>query len=785
MISLRDKIRNSKCQKCDLYQKAQSVCLIGDGPYPAEIAFIGEAPGFREDNINKPFSGKAGKLVLDVILNKLDISRKEVYITNAVHCRPPENRTPNNDEIRACRDWLMKELSYVRPKKLVVMGGVAAKSITNMYNLSVKSVVGKKRTIEFSWGNTEVQFTYHPAFILRRPYMRKYFEEHIDRFLVDKDRIGTIVKPYSLTSFLSNYNKSLSIDIEDPGGVINSIAITSKKGEGYWVSKDKFSEATGFISRSDVVIGHNLKHDLIGLIRGGYLSSNILYEDKFFDTLIGWNIIDENCFDKSLKYLSYNYTTMEEYYRPEGEEWNNLDIVRPYNCKDADATKRLYNLEYKIFKNNPGLAIPLKIDLRTLNVITMIEYKGIKVDIDELNIVNKALGKKLKRIRNSFTDLGFDVFGPKSISRPKLGKALRKLGCILGKTDKQNFKTDKKTISNLLIGEDDEDKILLLNGVMDYDKYSKLKGTFIEGIKNDLDDEDYFHPVYFIAKREEGGDDAEGGTLTGRLSAKRFQQIPRDRENLEAELNPRRLFTVRDPKNILISADFSQVEMVVSGILYNEPKLVTMYDSGEDIHQQVASEVFEVRNPSKDQRKFAKTVNFGIVYGISEFGLANRLEWSDKKAKKFIDRYYSKFPGLQQGIEKTKIHIKKYGFVENYFYRRRRLPGADTDDFVGRELIRQGINARVQGTAADITKICMWEMFQRLKEIKGLVVGNVHDELIFEVRRKYKEEVIEWIKEVYAMPPFREYGVLDFPVKLRGEIKVGVNWFKAEEKISF
>ncbi len=800
MKPLRSRIGDDDCKRCKLYKNAQSSCLIGEGEYPNDIAIIGESPSFKGDNLSRVFVGKAAKRILIPLLEKLGLDRSEVYLTNALHCFPGKDKKKlDNDEIKACRYWLMKELRYVKPKKIIVMGGVAAKSILNKYNLSIKSIVGKKKVIEMEWGEVEVQFTYHPGFILQKPYMEKYFKEHFERFIADRERTGTVVLPFNFKLFLQDFKDKIIFDVEDPDDEMNSLALTCKKGKGYWLDKSEFILASSILTKSTKIIGHNIKHDMLRMLKDGLLSTDILYEDKIFDTLIGWNIIDENCFDKSLKYLSYNYTDMIAYERPEGDEWHDLNIVRPYNCKDVDATNRLYLAEKKIFKENPKLKIPLKIDNRVLNVLINIEFLGMKIDQEQIELMSIDLKKKLKRITKH---LGID--NPNS--RKQLAQALRDRGFILPRTDncikeknpdKINFKTDKKTLEGLLIGEDDEESILYIRDVLDYGKYTKLGSTFVDAIANEVDDDFIWYPKYFIAKREEGGSEYEGGTVTGRLSAKRFQQIPRDKESLERNLNPRRLFTVRDPRNVLISADFSQMEMLCAGVRYGEPLLLEMYADGSDIHTAVAAEVSGVKpqNVSKDMRKAAKTINFGIIYGMTEYGLAKRLGWSEKQAVRYIKKYFKRLPGLEEGIEKAKRFIIKNGYSETYFYRRRRLPGANDNDFVGRELIRQGINSAVQGTAADICKICMYELFQRYKSLgydvgimgvtspKAIMLGNIHDETITETRKKLKKEVVPWIIEVYKKPPFEDYGLEPFPVDLRGEMKIGVSWFNEDLEV--
>lgn len=776
MAHLSDKIRDPKCKRCELHKTAHTICLIGDGPFPCEWVFVGDNPSDR-DEINKPFSGRAGRQVLDVTLEQLDIDREDVYLTNIVHCSTPKGTKLSNTHIKECSSIFWKEMKYVRPKKMVVMGAAAVKGVMGKYNLSLKSVVGKKETFEFDWGKCEVLFTYHPAFGLDKPYVKKYFKEHLQQFLKEKERIPTIVLPYSFDKMIGVTKTSLDIEYKEEEEIITSIAVSPKKGYGYWVAEEDFGEVVHNASRG-LIIGHNLKYDISRLIKHGLLHHDFLYDEKMFDTLLGINIIDENIPDKTLKYLSYTYTTMEHYERPEEDEWDDMNIVRPYNSKDADAGVRLYNYERNMFKKDPALLTPFKVDMRTLAVIIDLEMRGMKIDEEELSSMSKALKKKLKKI-----DSLIPVENPNS--KKQIGEYLVSKGINLPPT-KTQYKTDKATLEAVFSVERNERKREVLQAVIDKGKYDKLYSTFCKGIDSDSID-GIFYPTYFIAKREDKGE--EGGTVTGRLSAKRFQQIPRDKETLEPEFNPRRLFIPRNPnKGWIISADFSQVEMAVAGIMYGEPLLVEMYDSGGDIHTLVASEVNNVKpkNVTKDQRKAAKTVNFGIVYGISEHGLASRLGWSKMHALSYIHKYFKRFPGLKNGLENQKDFVIEYGYAETYFHRRRRLPGAKRNDKIGEELLRQGINSPIQGTAADITKICMWELFKRYRSIKKTYVdGNVHDEILTETIDKYLDEVCEWIMEVYKRPPFEDYGLKPLPIALRGELKIGKNWFKPEKKIEF
>lgn len=787
MKPLRDVIRDSGCKKCGLWKYAQSVDLIGEGPYPTEIMFIGKNPGRREDDINKPFSGKSGRQILDPALEELDIFREEVFISNAVHCLSPDNRDPTKEEMKACSYWLDKELSYVRPKKIICLGSIALKGFMKKYNMAFEPNLGKILVVNRDWGEVQVLVTYHPARVLRFPFEKPYFLNHLKHFLVEKERTGTSATRWDMKSFLSIFKGKTTLDIETEDlriykPKVLSIAVSPRKGTGFWLDLDSGKDWRDLHSilfnGTEAIIGHNLKFDLRTLITTGYLSKNILYEEKFFDTLLAYNVLDENCPDKSLKSLSYHLTSMIKYEMP--ETFDNIDEVRTYNCLDVDANKRLYNYTIKKLEKEPSLWTPLMIDMRTSAVVVSMEMEGIKVDKGELEDIKDKHKKKLNTLSRKVPVE--NINSPKQVAK----MLTTELGLELPLTENENPSCSESVLKDLQSSCEDKEAKVILNNIIEYRRYKK-NSELIENIEESMDPDGFSHPLYFIAKREdfEKNRDESGGTLTGRLSSKEpnLQQTPRDKEELEQELNPRRLFIPRHSDGIIISSDFAQIEMVFAGIIYQEPKLVEMYDEGEDIHLRTASEVFEVKikNVTKDQRKFAKTVNFGILYGISEFGLAKRLGWGTNEALRYIKKYFKVFPDLKFNIEEAKFFIIKHGYIENYFHRKRRLPGASFDTNYGRTALRQGINSPIQGTAADLTKICMWELFKLLRNREVLIIGNLHDEIVKESPVKRKKEVIEAVKEVFSNPPLKEYGVKPFPIKLKGESKVGKNWLELTE----
>lgn len=799
-------IRDKECKKCPLYKTAQSVCLIGEGKYPTDKMIIGEAPGFREDSIGRPFSGKSGREILDPALKYFNINREDIFITNVVHCRPPGNRTPEKEEIESCREFLEEEIDYVNPSKILLLGKVAMGSLL-MEDSFLKDSHGKETfksisearkgcyTLKRHGGNILVNVTYHPAYILRNPEFKDDFMQDLRSFFGDTDKTDTWVKRWNIKEFLTNYKGDISIDVEtdalksknkkdliDLHQKIISISVSPKKGEGFPLNMDDRSDwesLHSIIRKECLLIGHNLKFDLKCLIREKYMDKNILYEEKIFDTLLAFNIIDENYPHKDLKSLSYNFTSMVKYEQPTAEEAEDPWKVYAYNCRDVDATKRLYNYISKILEENPSLKIPLKIDCRTMAVLADMEMRGNKIDRDALNEVERRLIKELEKIAKKIPVENIN-------SSQQISKMLLKRGFNLPKTQGgrgENYSCDQHVLKSLLTQGSKNKNISLVELLLQHRKYQKLNSTFVQGIKKRLMG-DYVYPTYYIAKREDF--EEEGGTVTGRLSSKNpnLQQTPRDKESLDPKINPRRFFIPSQKDYSILALDYSQIEMVIAGIYYKEPKLIDMIVSGGDIHEKTASEVFEVKKPSIDQRKAAKAVNFGIIYGISPWGLSKRLGWKEDEAKRFIDKYFSKFPDLRHNIGKLKTFIVREGYVESYFKRKRRLPGADFSSIDGRRKLRQGTNFPIQGTAADLTKILMWEIFKEKKRELG-IIGNVHDELVIETHDLKVKKYVGELGEIASNLPLKDYGVDPFPIKLKGEIEVGKNWLELKDKYVF
>lgn len=798
MTPLKTKIRDSNCRECSLYKSAEYPCLIGDGEYPSDYMIVSEAPDYQSDLKGTPMSGKSSKIVED-ILEDIGIERDEIFITNAVHCRPPENRAPKNAEAKVCNKLLLKEINHVKPKKILCLGLMASKAIVGKYNISQKSVLGKTIEVEYKHGKVQIYFTYKPGKLFYEPHLKEEFELTFKNFFDVRKRSDTQGRPWSMSRFLSGFKEDMVVDIETTGLdfkdedlEIISVATTPKKGIGYWVdiNNDKqWQEVVSLIeSKSSLIVGHNLKFDLKWLISRGMLPIEILYEpDKFHDTLLSYNILNENRLNKGLKPLSYDFTTMVEYQEPEGLKSNDdsfdfeeqKDETRFYNCRDVDANKRLKNYITKQLDKTPKLWGPVKIDMRTMAVCTYIELRGFKIDEEALDDVLAEYHNKMKGLRKAVP-----------VDNPNSPKQLLKYFTEDLELNIEN--TQKGTLEKLLKKNIGKDKKKVIRSLLQYKGETKNL-TFLESLEDKATYQSTVHPTYHIAKRQdfdkEGESEYEGGTVTGRLSCKdpNFQQMPRAKESLDSRYNPRRIIIPRNKNRIIMSSDFSQIEMAIAGIMSNCPFLLDSYSSGGDMHTDVAAEVYgtKKKNVTDDMRKAAKTVNFGIIYGISEYGLAFRLGWTEYEAKEFIRKYFKKLPEIKENMMALEDKAIRDGYVENYFHRRRRLPGANRNSKEGKAALRQASNSPIQGTAADLTKIVMWEIFKALEGMKSFLIGQVHDETVKDVLKKEKSDVIEIVKEVYANPPLKEYGVDNFPIKIRGDIEMGPNWLEKAETISF
>ena len=394
------------------------------------------------------------------------------------------------------------------------------------------------------------------------------------------------------------------------------------------------------------------------------------------------------------------------------------------------------------------------IEMPLVNVLANMEFEGVKCDKDILEAMEKDIDESIKKLEQDIYTLAGEEF---NISSPKqLGNILfDKLGLPGAKKTKTGYKTDVKVLDKL------KGEYEIVSKILDYRGLTKIKSTYLEGLSNFIREDGKIHTIY-----------KQNLTRTGRLSSiePNLQNIPaRDEEGRKI----RKAFLPEADE--FLSADYSQMELRVLAHVSGSKELQEAFINDQDIHTKVASDIYSIpmEEVTKLQRKTAKAVIFGIVYGISGFGLGENLEISPKEAKAFIDKYYELYPGVRKYMDDIVKEAYKDGYVKTMFNRIRYIPELQNKNFMIRQSgERIALNTPIQGTSADIIKIAMVNIFKEMKDknLKSKMLMQVHDELIFDVYDEEKEVLQEIVKR-----NMESCVKLDVPFKVSADF--GKDWY--------
>lgn len=404
-----------------------------------------------------------------------------------------------------------------------------------------------------------------------------------------------------------------------------------------------------------------------------------------------------------------------------------------------------------------GLLFDLEMPLST--VLAKMERQGVLVDQAQLDKMGGDLKKSMDQLTEEIYQLGGVEF---NINSPKqLGEVLfEKLGLPVLKKTKTGYSTSADVLEKLAPQHEIVDKILY------YRQVGKLHSTYVEGLKKEIGPDQKIHTQF-----------NQTITATGRLSSTEpnLQNIP---IRLEEGRRIRQVFIPSEEGWYMLSADYSQVELRVLAHLSQDEALQAAFIKGADIHTQTAMDVFQVAEEDVTplMRRQAKAVNFGIVYGISDFGLAQNLNITTKEAKYFIEQYFRTYPGVKNYMDEIVRHAKKEGFVTTLLHRRRYLPDINSRSFHTRSFAeRTAMNTPIQGTAADIIKFAMVQLDQKMvkKNLKSRMLLQVHDELIFEVPEDELKEMQQMVRDVME-------GAVPLSVPLKVDINYGKSWYEAK-----
>lgn len=398
-----------------------------------------------------------------------------------------------------------------------------------------------------------------------------------------------------------------------------------------------------------------------------------------------------------------------------------------------------------------------QMELPLSHVLAGMEYTGIKVDGMILAEISESLTRRIEESAVSIHKLAGSEF---NINSPQqLGKVLfEDLGLRTAKKTKTGYSTSAEVLEELY------DDHPIIPYIINYRQLSKLKSTYSDALQNTI------HPksgrVHTIFKQAQ--------TATGRLSSvePNLQNIP---IRMEEGRRIRRAFVARDEKHLILSADYSQIDLRSLAHISGDENLIETFNKGIDIHTRTAAEIFKVPldQVDEDLRRRAKAVNFGIIYGISDFGLARDTGVSRKEAKMYIESYLASYPGVQAYMEAIVAFGKKYGYVETIFNRRRYLPDLNAKNKMVQSFARRmALNTPIQGTSADIIKLAMVKVFQELQErnLQSQLLLQVHDDLILEVPAEELEEVADLLKSCME-------NACQLKVPLEVSMKTGPNWY--------
>lgn len=511
-------------------------------------------------------------------------------------------------------------------------------------------------------------------------------------------------------------------------------------------------------------IGQNLKYDLMVLRKYG-----VTLKGKMFDTMIAHYLIQpelrHNMDYMAEIYLNYKTIHIDELIGPKGKNQKSMRSLPPsqvyeYACEDADITLKLKNkLEPELEKYGASKLFH-EIEMPLMPVLAEIEMNGVRIDTDSLKETSRILTKRMEEIELRIYELAgehFNIASPKQVGDILFGKM--KIIEKPKKTKTGQYVTSEDVLQTLKGKHEIVADILIHRGL------KKLLGTYIDALPKLINQRTgHIHTSF-----------NQTVTATGRLSSSdpNLQNIPvRGEDGKEI----RKAF-IPEEGCLFFSADYSQIELRVMAHLSGDENMIEAFRSGHDIHAATAAKIYkkEIDDVERDQRTKAKRANFGIIYGITVFGLAERLEISRDEAKQLIDGYFESFPKVKEYMEKAKEEARQNGYVTTLFGRRRYLADINSANATVRGFAeRNAINAPIQGTAADIIKVAMIRIHNRFKteNIRSKMILQVHDELNFSVLPEEREQVERIVMEEMQQ-------AFQMQVPLVADSGWGTNWLEA------
>ena len=578
--------------------------------------------------------------------------------------------------------------------------------------------------------------------------------------------------------------KEICIDTETTGIDANNVTLVGlsfaiKEHEGYYIpvinEEDQKNNAENILSLFKPLfenlhitwIGQNLKYDFLVLKWYG-----VELKGKTFDTMLAHYVIEpegRRSMDLlSAQFLGYEPVSIETLIGKKGKNQGTmrdvpLEQITEYAAEDADITLQLKNCFSPLIEKRGVTKVFNEVENPLVRVLVDMEYEGVKVDVGFLNDYSKVLEEEAKKAEERvFEQAGvrFNLASPK-----QLGEVLfdiLKLDSKAKKTKTGQYATGEDVLSKMAA------KHKIVDDILNFREFTKLKSTYVDAIPALINQKTgRIHTSY-----------AQAVAVTGRLSSTNpnLQNIP-IRSERGREI--RKAFVPRDPSRVLVSADYSQIELRIVAAISGDPNMCEAFKQGKDIHTATAAKVYGINegDVTKEMRYKAKSVNFGIIYGQGAFGLADNLGISRTEAKEIIDNYKKEFPNIQKYMDEQINNAKELGFVETLMGRRRWLRDINSSNFTVRGFAeRNAINSPIQGSAADMIKLAMIRVHNEMKKKpwESKMILQVHDELVFDA----VESELPALKEL-ILNCMTGAMVLPNGVPVEAEIGVGKNWLEA------
>jgi DNA polymerase I len=603
----------------------------------------------------------------------------------------------------------------------------------------------------------------------------------------------------------------IAIDTETTGlrpmlAKLVGVCISTKAGTGHYVPV-RSPEPTTHLDEAAVAkaikpvledksiakVGHNLKFDLnvlrnVGIRLDGFVPTE--KKPNAGDTMIASYVLDASRSSHSMDALALAMLGRQNISIKDligtGKDQKRFDEVPlehagPYSAEDADVTLQLNQAMAKELRATPSLGtLYREIEMPLVAVLAELEHNGVLVDPDELDRQRERLQTRIDEITTQIEDASieaidrtFDLNSPKQLSEALFNSPDHEdrpgLGLKPIKKTKTGFSTDAEVLEKLAGDPGIGTEIPTL--ILEYRQLTKLVSTYLVALKDEI------HPE---TKRIHASFN-QTVAITGRLSSSdpNLQNIP-IRTDIGREI--RKAF-VAPPGRLLVTADYSQIELRVLAHLSEDPALIEAFHAGEDIHQAVAAQIHGVplADVTRDQRSGAKMVNFGIVYGVTPFGLARRLGVSNTEAAAIIDGYKARFTGITTFLDRCIKHASEHGYVETMLGRRRPIPEIESNNPQRRALAqRTAINTVVQGSAADMIKLAMIDLHQRLRDATSpnpladtRMILQIHDELVFETPEAHAESIKQTVVD-------RMEAAMALKVPIKVDASIGKNWFEGK-----